>query len=256
MPKNRKESNYKKNFLNNVVIRIDLASPIPGVDKGLPKELTNTILKSFPLMEPKQVQIMQSIFKVGASQIENVPARKITIWNYHGKDREKTISIGEDYFYIEYKKYDGYQNLKKEFLNTLNNLVKFCPEIQISRFGLRYINNIELNESNPTDWTNYISNKLLSIFDIADKKDITTRAFHLLSVSNENMNLNFQYGMSNPDFPATIKKKIFILDLDAYCQGAQNETEIEENIDLFHTQIEKYFEKSIKSGLREKMKNE
>ena len=254
--KDSKKMEYRKNYLTSVVVRIDLASSITGIEKGLQKGLTNKILEVFPLMEPKQVQIIQSIFKAGASQIENVPARKVTIWNYHGRDREKTVSIGENYLYIEYKKYEGYQNLKKEFLDTLNDLVKCYPEIQISRFGLRYTNNIELNEANPTDWGNYISNNLLSIFKVADKKDTITRAFQLLSINKDDMNLNFQYGMHNPDFPANIKKKIFILDIDAYCYGAQTENEIKEKIDLFYNHIQKYFESSIKPGLRKLMNNE
>lgn len=250
---NIKKSEYKKNFLKSVVVRIDLASSIPWIEKGLPKEFTNKVLESFPLMEPKQ--ITEGVFKIDSSEVKSMPTRKIVIWNFHGPDREKTISIGEDYLYIEYKKYKSYQLFKKDFLNILNCLIKNCPEIQISRFGLRYVNNVELTEPKPTDWSNYISDKLLSIFKVADKKDTITRAFQFLSISKNNINLNFQYGMHNPDFPASIKKKLFILDLDAYCYGAQGETEIIENIDSFHEQIEKYFEKSIKNGLREIMVN-
>jgi uncharacterized protein (TIGR04255 family) len=127
---------------------------------------------------------------------------------------------------------------------------KDYPEIQISRFGLRYINVIEIDEPDPTNWEKYISPDLLSIFRVPNESDEILRAFHLLSTKKDDVSLLFQYGMHNPDFPAPIVKKTFILDFDASYQGSRNEAQIKLDIDLFHDQIEKYFENSITDDLR------
>lgn len=59
--------------------------------------------------------------------------------------------------------------------------------------------------------------------------------------------------MHNPDFPAPIRKKIFVLDYDAYCEGLQDMEDIKKNIDVFHDKIENLFEENITKKLREKM---
>jgi uncharacterized protein (TIGR04255 family) len=64
------------------------------------------------------------------------------------------------------------------------------------------------------------------------------------------MILTFKYGMHNPDFPAPIRKKIFVLDYDAYYQGLQEMSDILRNTAEFHDRIEKLFESSISPKLR------
>ena len=244
---------YKKIYLDRVIVRIDLATPIDNLEKGLPKKITNIILKKFPLSEPQQVT--EGTLQINTDGVKSAPTKKFTILNFHGKEREKTLSVSKDYVYIEYKKYMGYTNMKDEFLSILREFSIEYPNIQVSRFGLRYINIIELDEPNPTDWKEYISEKLLSTFQIPIEGDQLTRAFNTLSTVKDDVNITFQYGMHNPDYPAAIKKKIFILDIDASTQGAMNEAEVTTNIESFHEKITKYFEGSLKEKLILKMKN-
>jgi len=59
--------------------------------------------------------------------------------------------------------------------------------------------------------------------------------------------------MHNPDYPARIRKKIFILDYDAYTTSLLTREEIRQSLPIFHDQIEQLFEKSITGRLREIM---
>lgn len=247
---------YKKNYLTGVIVRIDFAIPLPNLEKGLPPELSKTILKSFPILEPQK--LIQSTFKINinSSEKQNVPTKQITIWNYYGKNREKTLSIGEMHFYIEYKAYNRFEDLKEEFFPILTSFFKEFKEAQVSRLGLRYINNVEINETNPTDWTKYINKKLLSLLTLPSTGEKLTRAFNNLSILKDDCNLIFQFGIHNPDYPAPIKKKIFILDLDSYYQGSQEYTDIVGNIENSHALIQEYFERSITEDLRKLMNNE
>jgi uncharacterized protein (TIGR04255 family) len=67
------------------------------------------------------------------------------------------------------------------------------------------------------------------------------------------MLLNFQYGMHNPDFPSRIRRKLFILDLDASYQGLLSRDDIKSNIDTAHNRIEELFENVIREDLRRRM---
>jgi uncharacterized protein (TIGR04255 family) len=66
--------------------------------------------------------------------------------------------------------------------------------------------------------------------------------------------MRFQYGMHNPDYPAPIKKKIFILDYDAYCNGILTKNDIFKYLPIFHEEVQKLFENSISDKLRIRMK--
>ena len=59
--------------------------------------------------------------------------------------------------------------------------------------------------------------------------------------------------MLNPDFPAPMSQKLFVLDFDAYYHGPQDYDDLVKNIDIFHERIQELFENLIKGPLREKM---
>ncbi len=249
---------YKKNFLNKVIARVDFASPLPGVAEALPSEISEIALKHFPIDEPKKLQRGRIEFKEGGA----VSAEKLGTqieWRYHGKSREKSMCITPDFMWIVHNHYESFKSFKSDILPILNVLFSVYgkdKQIVIKRFGLRYINNIHLDESDPTEWSQYIKSDLLAIFDISDEKDSICRSLQNLELNFGNMNLKFQFGMHNPDYPAPIRSKDFILDYDAYLQGLQDESIIIQNIELFHDKIKTFFESHIKQKLRKVMNDE
>jgi uncharacterized protein (TIGR04255 family) len=62
--------------------------------------------------------------------------------------------------------------------------------------------------------------------------------------------------MHNPDYPALIKQKIFVLDYDAYKTGSLSTEEVNHLIPSLHTKISELFEKSIGDKLRGVMNEE
>jgi len=59
--------------------------------------------------------------------------------------------------------------------------------------------------------------------------------------------------MHNPDYPAPIKQKIFVLDLDAFKEGTLSFEEVNDIIPKLHQNIESLFEKAITPSLRGRM---
>jgi len=244
---------YKKPFLNKVVAKVDYTADYNLPQKGLPRKVSDEILRLFPIPEPREVIAKQiHITDQGVKEIQNKQHHLF----FHGKSREKTLCITPKFLYIEINKYETYEKLKDEFILIVNNL-SGKEDFSAKRFGLRYINQIKLTGKSLFDWDEYLNPILFSMVTLPENKDMLSRAFsNVVQQFDDDMLLNFQYGMHNPDFPSRIKQNLFILDYDAYFQGLISCDEIKANIDLAHERIENLFEKSITQELRQLMEEE
>jgi uncharacterized protein (TIGR04255 family) len=243
---------YRKPFLKKVIVRIDLATPLESLKKAIHPQLTKNILASFPISEPKKAVIKQ--FQISPQHKEsNEITSEEKYWFYHSKNREKTICLAQNFVFVEYNQYKSYEELQEDFLSIVHLLVSLYDAFQISRLGLRYINHIELNEKDFFNWKKYLKPKLLYNLSLPKERCEIIRVFNNFTISDGDMILQFRYGMHNPDFPAFIKKKLFILDLDAFQEGLIDVDYIENGIDKYHDAIEKQFEDSITDNLRRKM---
>lgn len=244
---------YRTPFLKKVIAKIDFSAKYNLPQKGLPKEISDEILRLFPIPESKETITKQI-------QLSNQETKEIILKQnhlfFHGRSREKTLCITPEYLYIDIFKYETYEKMKNEFALIIDKLYE-KEEFSIRRFGLRYINQIHFN--NPEDnsfleWEEYINSNLLSFFRVPKNKILLSRAFsNVVQQFDDSMLLNFQYGMHNPDFPSRIKQKLFILDFDAYLQGLINKEEIKNYVEVAHQRIEELFENSITQGLRKLM---
>lgn len=251
------DKNYKKNFLTRVIARIDFASPLEDFNKRIPKQFDQEALKLFPIKEPPASSLTGTIkFSKNGTKIEEEKIRKI--WIFNDKNKYKRLELDLEHLALDVRKYSTYENLKDIFTRLVEILIDEVDELVIKRFGLRYINNIDIDETEPTKWEKFIDKKLLSIFRIPKKDDIVLRAFQNLVLKYNDITLRFRYGMHNPDFPAEIKKKIFVLDLDAFYEGLLEAKEVQNYMDKFHEKIQIMFENSVTNELRKIMgeKNE
>lgn len=241
--------NYKKNFLKSVILRVDLLSPLPGLNEALPQPLSDVAVETFPIPEPTDT-VARNV-EIGPAGVKSQEER-FKEWRFHGKERNKTLTITREAVYVEYKRYQAYEFVKAEFVRILDRVGNLFQGAASKRVGLRYINSIEPNEPNPTDWTPYIVPGLLSLFQFPRKEDrlALSRVFHNIEFSFDAFNLRYQFGMHNPDYPARIRQKIFILDFDAYASSVLDIREIPHVLDEFHAIIQRYFEESITDELR------
>jgi len=239
---------YKKNFLKGVLAKIDFSVPIPDFDTGLKADFVKKIIKLFPLKESNKLIGQELQFAVHGVQTRNV--EKIE-WFFYGKDREKKLSINENSMFVEFTKYETYTKLKEDFTVAVDALYDSYPELAVNRFGLRYVNNIDLREENPLEWLRFLDAKLLNNLQMPFNMEFLSRFFTSLDFNFSNMNLRFQYGNHNPDYPAPIKRKLFVLDFDAYLQIYHEKKDIFCNLDIFHSKIEEYFESCITQEFRD-----
>ena len=251
-PKTNNDICYKRTFLKEVIARVDFLNPIQGLKGILPKELNDFIKKNFPV--PESNKAFTHSFQVKGEKIKTAK-EEFDQWDFHGLEKEKTISLSKNFLLVSYKKYGNYNDLKNEFLSSAKILSDHFPEAQVSRSGLRYINVIKINESEPLDWSKYINPKLLQSMDFNSKESLI-RYFNLSEYKFENINMKHHYGIFNPDYPALIKNKEFILDFDAYYNGLHELSLLNEIFKEFHAKIQIHFENSITDDLRRQMNEE
>ncbi len=240
---------YKKNFLSKVIARVNYKTIS---DFDLPKELAEKLKEVFQIMEP--VKMTGTEFQITGPEI-SAKSSEITEWHFFGKAREKKLTVSQEAFFVEFDAYESFEKLKEDFLTVFDKFTSVYGEVlQINFFGLRYINNIDIPEEEPLNWTKYIKEKMLDTFNFAkseiESDDFLSRAFQILEYNYGDFNLRYQFGMPNPDYPAPIRRKYYVLDLDTFYSGQQEVTDIKENIDKFHKCIQTAFEKSITEELR------
>jgi uncharacterized protein (TIGR04255 family) len=239
---------YKRNFLAQVIARIDFVSPVQSIAKRLPKELSTRALEAFPIEEPKPT-FMQQV-KLTKDEVTS-KKEEFTEWNFFGRNREKRLAITPMFLFITYTRYNTYEALRNDFIGIMETYLAVFSDAQPSRLGLRYVNHIEPpHHDNPLIWDTYINKKLLGLtrYSVKDAKPI--RIFHNFEVAFSDFNLRFQFGLHNPDYPAPIHRPMFTLDYDASYNGLVDPGDIPSLLDKYHSAIQTQFETSIRPDLR------
>jgi len=114
---------------------------------------------------------------------------------------------------------------------------------------------LEANDENPNplDWTKYVEPKLLGVTEFYKTINMS-RAFQIIEYNFGEDSLKFQAGIVNPDYPARIKQRQFVMDIDASSVGAFDFQEMITKVNSGHDRVQEIFEASITDVTREVMK--
>lgn len=237
-------------ILVKTIARIDFLSPQSTLQKELPASLSKLCIKLFPIPEPKDVILKEVSFSPPGKDVPTAKDISLKEWHFFGKQREKHLYLDHTAMFIEFLKYESFDDFKEYFFSISDALYDSFKDLQVMRLGLRYINNIEFPGKNVFYWNPYLNSNLLAIFKIPQDKSKITRAFHNLEMNFGDYNIRFQYGMNNPDYPAPIKKRFFVLDYDAYTTGSLEKEDIHQLLPIFHSEIKRLFDKSVTNKLK------
>lgn len=240
---------YKKNFITDIIFRIDFSPILIINDK--PTKLQNDIRGLLPeFNENKVINIKATI--VG-NQVINEPEKRPE-WQFTNNKKTIFANLSFDNFNIVVKgDYKNIEEYKKNLLKILNPFYEYYKPIEIKRIGLRFINKIILKEGDPLDWKGYINDNLISQLKLFTESDnYVSRSMGQLILNGEDYNLIFNYGIYNSEFPARVARKEFILDYDCNASVCNFE-ETEDKVTKFNFEIKKLFEKSIEDKLRSEM---
>lgn len=244
---------YKKNFLSNVIFRIDYP-PILELEKESPVSFQKMIQDVFPILEP--LNRSGFIVEKKPDMSPKIESLNKTIWKFLSKDKTKIVELDTNYLAISFvdRSYTEYKDFKECIKEITDNFYKTYSNIVIQKFGLRYINQIKIEEEKIFEWDKYINSNLINNLNFFKEKDSLTRSLGSFTLKINDFNMNFNYGIFNSAFPGKIVDKEFLLDYDCHTleQIEQiDQKEIIENLDFCNEKISEIFENSIKEDFRE-----
>ncbi len=242
---------YESSFLKEAIARIDFIAPIEELSKSLPPKLADALSKHFPISEPTEA-IAQQLQLTGEKVRHN--QTRFTKWTFFGKEREKQLVLIAQCVFVRYERYTTFEDMKGQFTAVVDAVKKAFPDARAGRFGLRYINLIEIPDlATPTTWGDYIAPALLGTMAFFTQPRHLTRLIQVAELKREGLDVRFQFGMPNPDYPAMMKRPQFLLDIDAYVPTVHDLGESLQHMERGHGLIQELFEMSITKQLRERM---
>ena len=242
---------YQKNFLSNVVFKLDFPTLSDyGFEKI--KEFQKSIKKEFQILEEQKGIMIEHKLK-GTEPIEYKTTEMLK-WVFFNKTKTRIISFENNNIIVEFKEYTHFEEYFKIVDLVTKSLFQLFPSIVSTRLGVRYINQINLEEKLPFKWDNLLNKSLLDSMNfISNKKDMS-RYITSIELNKEDYRLRFQYGIANSLYPNPIIKKEFVLDYDCFTfESLEKPEEILGKVKEFNEVISNMFEKSIEDGLREFM---
>lgn len=243
---------YKNPFLKEVIFKADFPTLLQSVEKGLSAKVSNYILKNFPLSEPQKAHAQEFQFSGGSNF--QAKSQEIMQWIFHSEKRDKSLAITPNAFSYTNRSYKTYEYLLEDVNRPLEAFFNDHKDLAASRLGLRYVNVIDIKDENPLEWKSYLNEDMLGIIDFNQDKDHLTRMFHILEYNFDGLLVKFQFGIANPDYPAPVRKKEFVLDIDAYSHGAFEYKDIADFMEQAHKKIQSIFETSITDNTRKLMR--
>ena len=248
---------YNKNFLTDVFLRYDYSASQPDLQDTINKEFRTIVLEKFPIMEEKESIEKQVQVSIDQKDSVIVNEKRFKQWIFWDISRKNCLQINADSIVFVIKSYTKFSDLRELYTTLLKGAENYYPSIKFKRIGLRYVDQIELDNKKRVNkwydfWKKYINLKLLKGIDFCEKEleSGLTRQMNLIETDYGDFNVRFQYGIFNSDYPAINKKKVFVLDTDVYATGIFEYDECDQYIINFHQKAKNYFEKSIRESLK------
>lgn len=249
---------YKKNFLTNVILRLDFNNVdalIEDMGQGNFK-FSEDIKTAYPIIVPrKYINASVSISQEAMSQSRN-EALFITYKN--DQEGKKNITLMPNALVFEYKQ-SQYQNFNSFFYDIGFIFEKFQENYSLpefNRLGLRYINEIQLPGGDPLNWEGYLNQNLVCAIKAGIIKDVRiTRSMHQLHLIKEDILIVFNYGLYNKNYPNPVLLPIAVLDYDCYVPTTLVEGDVLNSIKKLNKIAEEMFENSIEQSLRDLMES-
>lgn len=244
---------YKKTYLNEVLFKIEYPSILElyTTDKEAAAEFQKIIYKEFPQVIFNTNKTIN--FKV--NPLTGLPISKEDsehlIWQFSNEEKGKKLELSADSLSLIYEGnyYTGFEDFIKDVKLALEGLEKY-PISEIKFLGLRYINQIEIEDYDKID--DYINSNIHLVNNSFVNENLIQSLSRVELKFNDYI-LAFQFGQFNPEYPSVHSQKDFILDYDCYLNIKENFENIIPNLEEMHRIICDKFEDSIEDELRKSM---
>jgi uncharacterized protein (TIGR04255 family) len=127
-------------------------------------------------------------------------------------------------------------------------------EFVIKKLGVRYIDIFEFGNGDPLEWSKYISKEYLVTTETLPpetERQYLSRAFNRMEYTYpDEMQIIINYGIHNPNYPAPIRLRQYILDTDVQSLGIFESKDLKEKIETYQSKANEIFESAITDEVR------
>lgn len=246
---------YEKNFLTKVIARIDFETALDGLTSELPDQVLDELTAQFPILEVRDTQTQEVTLTVQKRQprLEQTMSEQFKTWRFMSEDKTTLLEIDRNSATYSATCYSRYSEFVTPFIRAIDSLTAATAEpLAMRRVGLRYIDELKLADGDPFDWTGLVSDKLTGALAFA-AGDPMLRAMSVLELDFGGRRLRMQYGMPNPDFPARVTRRHFVIDCDAFISARVEKNDLAEELEGLNRLVYDYFERAIGPDLRNAM---
>jgi uncharacterized protein (TIGR04255 family) len=243
---------YGRDFLTLVVLRVDFPSS-PLTLTSEPSDLTRAIQERFPHTTTTPLRdVTVNMTETGADVKESENG---TQWVHRpAVDSTKGIALRPTFLSLEFgpADYQGFTDFR-DLVEFLLNALQKAGVKEFSRIGLRYVNEIRL-PGRALDWAGVIDEKILTaVLARPMANGRMQRSMHQICEIHDDDQLVLNYGLVNPDFPAPLVQRHFVLDIDCVRQGSVLLAEAIERVQALNDLATSAFESCIGEKLRLEM---
>ena len=246
---------YRRNFLSQVVFRIDY-DPLPALLSTERSEFSERIKARFPVVIGHPTA--QISINVGPA-VSGFEQRVVGVqWEHRqeGGASWPLVSLSPNALTIEYggAGYDHFPPFRADLELAIGAWTDLYKDAPIHRVGLRYVNEISFKEGHALDWQGILNEEIIrsTLAAIPEERKLARSVHQVHTFSNE-CTVLMTYGLINPDFPAEVVRRQFVIDIDCSRTGPLHGNEVMAIVDKLNATAEKTFEASIEDGLRQQM---
>lgn len=245
------ETCYSTNYLAKVILRADFGSNPTG-----PLEEATAFADKVAHLFPHSVKNSLVEMQVNITENGNDVAHKHvgTQWTLtKAIGSTMTVSLQPTFLSLEYGPgdYVSFPAFFAEFQLLIDKLTEAFGNRSFDRIGLRYINEIRL-PGRALDWNGIIHSRLVgAVLTPALENGRLIRSMHQIVERHGENQIHFNYGIVNPDFPAPVVQRFFVLDIDCSREGVLNRSEALDCIQQLNDLATLTFESSIEQGFRQ-----
>lgn len=243
---------YRKNFLKQVIAKLDFAQPLSDLNHQSLVAVIAEIKKRFPISE--QATAFQQGIEITGEEVKSSKT-EFPEWNFHGINRDKSLKINQHFLQILLTKYTSETDFREDLINPISQIIGSRTDVLISRTGVRFVNVFDFEIDTFQRVKEYFSESISSHIASISNPQECVRSFLVNEYLLGETKIRMQTGLFNPDYPAVIKRRHFVIDIDAYIDFPHQIQDVGGYFRDFHSKLQTMFEASITQKLRDEVLN-
>ena len=250
---------YARDFITQMVLRADFAAGTAPIAGQLPEGVLSA-LEDYP----ERTSLNRSRTEVRVQKTPQGPVRDTRTINFQEHNfwtagRTVHAAVCSEYVFVAQRQYEGYRPLREDLLALTEALAAQFPGLRIRRLGMRYVNEIKLPEADAGPglgadfWEHYVNPLLLGGLRFAANDGALARHMCTTELNYGTDRATIRYGIFNGEYPRPNRRREFVLDVDAYCQGDLGPDVVPAKLDDYHAAACQVFEAAVTDALRARM---